>query len=271
MKTHQRAFTLVELLVVLGIIALLAALLFPVLAEARENARAKRCLTQIRQLAQSTLMYLSDWDDAYPLAAYISQHNRQPCLFTLYHELVPYIKNKEIVICPSDPDPMDVQAVFAQVMTLCPAMGFRQSSYMANWCLFEAGSLPPNAFHPPVQSAQLELPAETVMYYDAVMAGLPSLTPYIQGRHTERVNVAFTDGHAKSWKARQGYGQIMRGDGKQALRYCLLEISAYYQGGAHCESSLFGLARRDGQGRLCWRCPNRPRGSAWHIAGNCGD
>jgi prepilin-type N-terminal cleavage/methylation domain-containing protein len=46
-----RAFTLVELLVVLGILALLAALLFPVLAEARENARAKRCLSQVRQLA----------------------------------------------------------------------------------------------------------------------------------------------------------------------------------------------------------------------------
>ena len=83
-----RAFTLVELLVVLGILALLAALLFPVLAEARENARAKRCLSQVRQLAQSTLMYLSDWSDAYPLAAYVSQHNNQTCLFTLYHEAV---------------------------------------------------------------------------------------------------------------------------------------------------------------------------------------
>jgi prepilin-type N-terminal cleavage/methylation domain-containing protein len=73
-----RAFTLVELLVVLGILALLAALLFPVLAEARENARAKRCLSQVRQLAQSTLMYLSDWSDAYPLAAYVSQHITSP-------------------------------------------------------------------------------------------------------------------------------------------------------------------------------------------------
>ena len=266
-----RAFTLVELLVVLGILALLAALLFPVLAEARENARAKRCLTQIRQLAQSTLLYLTDWDETYPLAAYLSRHNQQPCLFTLYHELVPYIKDKEIVLCPSDPDPMDVEAVFAQVMTLCPAMGFRQSSYMANWCLFEVGSLVPGGFHPPVGAAQVELPSETVMYYDAVMAGLPNLTPYIQGRHTERVNVACTDGHAKSWKARRGYGQVMRGDGKVANQYCLLEVSAYYRGGASCESSLFGLASRDRHGQLCWRCPNRPRGSAWYIRGTCGD
>lgn len=266
----QRAFTLVELLVVLGIIALLAALLFPVLAEAREKGRASRCITQLRQLVQSTLAYLSDWQESYPLAAYISQHNNRPCLFTLYHELVPYIKDKEIVLCPSDPDPMDVEQVFAQVMTLCPAMGFRQSSYMGNWCLFEAGSLPPGAFHPPVLQAQIELPSETAMYYYAVMAGLPSLTPYIQGRHSERVNLAFSDGHAKSWATRKGYGEVTRGDGRRAARYCLLQVSAYYQGGQFCEASIFGLAGRDRQERLCWRCPNRPMGSPWYLSGNCG-
>lgn len=267
---RRRAFTLVELLVVLGIIALLAALLFPVLAEARERARTSRCLTQLRQLAQSTLAYLSDWQESYPLAAYVSQHNNQPCLFTLYHELVPYIKDKAIVLCSSDPDPMNVEQVFAQVMTLCPAMGFRQSSYMGNWCLFEAGSLPAGAFHPPVSQAQIELPSETAMYYDAVMAGLPSLTPYIQGRHSERVNLAFSDGHAKSWTTRKGYGEVTRGDGRRAARYCQLQVSAYYQGGQFCEASILGLAGQDRQGRLCWRCPNRPAGSPWYLSGNCG-
>lgn len=165
---------------------------------------------------------------------------------------------------------MDVAQVFAQVMTLCPAMGFWQSSYMGNWCLFEAGSLPPGAFHPPVLQAQVELPSETVMYYDAVMAGLPNLTPYIQGRHSERVNLAFSDGHARSWQTRQGYGEVVRGDGRRAARYCLLQLSAYYQGGPFCEATIFGLAGRDGQGRLCWRCPNRPRNSPWYISGNCG-
>ena len=266
-----RAFTLVELLVVLGILALLAALLFPVLAEARENARAKRCLSQVRQLAQSTLMYLSDWSDAYPLAAYVSQHDNQPCLFTLYHELVPYIRDKQIVICPSDPAPMDVARVFAQVMTLCPAMGFQQSSYMANWCLFEAGTLPGNAFHPPIHGAQLEFPSETVMYFDAVMTGLPTLTPFIQGRHSERMNVALGDGHAKSWKTRRGYGTITRGDGQRASQYCLVELSAYYRGGQACEDTLFGLAARNRQGRPCWRCPSRPRGSAWFMEGTCDE
>jgi len=267
----RRAFTLVELLVVLGILALLAALLFPVLAEARENARAKRCLSQVRQLAQSTLMYLSDWSDAYPLAAYVSQHDNQPCLFTLYHELVPYIRDKQIVICPSDPAPMDVARVFAQVMTLCPAMGFQQSSYMANWCLFEVGTLLGKVFHPPIHGAQVEFPSETVMYFDAVMGGLPSLIPFIQGRHHERMNVALGDGHAKSWKTRRSYGTIRRVDGRVSTRYCLIELTAYYRGDQRCVDRLFGLAGRNGQGHPCWRCPSRPRGSGWYLEGTCGE
>ncbi|MCS7208957.1 MAG: type II secretion system GspH family protein [Fimbriimonadales bacterium] len=266
----RRAFTLVELLMVLGILSLLAALLFPVLAEARERGRSTRCLAQLRQLAQSTFAYLSDWQDHYPLAAYISQHNNQPCAFTLYHALVPYVKNRQIVVCPSDSDPMDVERVASQIVTLCPAMGFRQSSYMANWCLFELGSLAP-VFHPPVAQAQVELPSETAVFFDAVMGGLPRLTPFIQGRHHERLNLAFADGHARSWQTRRGYGIVLRGDGRWAARYCLVQVSAYYQGGLFCESTLFGLAGRDAQGRLCWRCPNRPRNSPGAIPGNCGD
>jgi prepilin-type N-terminal cleavage/methylation domain-containing protein/prepilin-type processing-associated H-X9-DG protein len=56
-------FTLVELLVVMGVLAVLAGLLLPVLARVREQARQSTCLSQLRQIALAHLMYVQDWDE----------------------------------------------------------------------------------------------------------------------------------------------------------------------------------------------------------------
>ncbi len=63
---QKSAFTLVELLVVIGIIALLLAILLPVLSRARESSRRALCLSNINQLGRAVLLYAHDNKDVLP-------------------------------------------------------------------------------------------------------------------------------------------------------------------------------------------------------------
>jgi prepilin-type N-terminal cleavage/methylation domain-containing protein len=59
--TSRRGFTLIELLIVIAIIAILAAILFPVFAQAREKARQAACLTNCKQLGLALMLHAGDY------------------------------------------------------------------------------------------------------------------------------------------------------------------------------------------------------------------
>jgi len=88
------AFTLIELLVVIAIIAILAAMLLPVLGSAKEAGRRIACLNNMRQLSLAAQMYVDDNQGFYPPRSNI---NRWPNQF-----YANYGKNVKLLLCPTD-------------------------------------------------------------------------------------------------------------------------------------------------------------------------
>lgn len=66
MANRLKGFTLIELLVVIAIIAILAAILFPVLTAAKAAGRKAQCASNLKQIGLATQMYMSDTGGRYP-------------------------------------------------------------------------------------------------------------------------------------------------------------------------------------------------------------
>lgn len=125
---RSSAFTLVELLVVIGIIAVLIAILLPALSRAKQQANATACLSNMRQMGQALVMFANEHNGYLPKAWFNNRPNTttaQPDRSVLPSEyaasdswgyrypmygwdyvLLKYVKgSKAVYQCPSDSDP----------------------------------------------------------------------------------------------------------------------------------------------------------------------
>jgi prepilin-type N-terminal cleavage/methylation domain-containing protein len=98
----KRAFTLVELLIVIGVIAILLAITLPALARASARARCSQCISNLKQAGNALRMYADDYDDQFPMAYEDYPVELNPFLPSLRTSLAAYVKADSIWICPSD-------------------------------------------------------------------------------------------------------------------------------------------------------------------------
>jgi len=98
----KSGFTLIELLTVVAIIAVLAAILFPVFARARENARRASCQSNLKQIGLAAMQYSSDYDGCLPPAVMVKGPDPMAKSTETFVDLLqPYVKNVQVFVCPS--------------------------------------------------------------------------------------------------------------------------------------------------------------------------
>ena len=104
---RQRGFTLIEILIVVAIIAILAAIIFPAFSRARESGRAIACVSNLKQIGMALNMYAEDYDGFHPIAgADVSWDAVDPVTGNgpWMQQLQTYLKSKKVLRCPSDGD-----------------------------------------------------------------------------------------------------------------------------------------------------------------------
>ncbi len=111
-KSKRGRFTLIELLVVVAIIAILAALLLPVLSKAKYYANLTVCMNNLRQTNLGIASYTIDYDASYPYRYSFTAWDRKPTLVRRGSAddtklLLPYLGTLDILNDPLGPAPMD--------------------------------------------------------------------------------------------------------------------------------------------------------------------
>ena len=205
-------FTLIELLVVISIIAILAALLFPVFARAKQAAQKITCVSNLRQIGIAFGLYSQDYDEAFP-------NNGDPFLWMGRRwrwPLQPYLAmagQRD----PGDPGNPNLSVNYQPAILICPSDGTAPQDWDATSYGYSAAF-----YHTPEQIAVMttedlySLPSLACISQSTARVNYPShkavVAEWLSNHEHVSVgwwdwqgarNYLFVDGHAKYLQAQQ--------------------------------------------------------------------
>jgi prepilin-type N-terminal cleavage/methylation domain-containing protein/prepilin-type processing-associated H-X9-DG protein len=188
---RRTGFTLIELLVVIAVIVILAGILFPVFAQARDAAKRANCISNLRQIALAHQMYVQDNDDALP-SWYIYGVNG----YQIWPEyLSPYYRDNKILDEGLTTKSEKVDTSWLADYSLC-AWGPGGDNSLARPYWRWPGAPWDGARPRPMNMSEVRRPSETMQFADGSTGHYDSS---IRRRHRNNLlNGAFLDGHART-------------------------------------------------------------------------
>jgi prepilin-type N-terminal cleavage/methylation domain-containing protein/prepilin-type processing-associated H-X9-DG protein len=141
----HRGFTLVELLVVIGIIAVLVSMLLPALSRVREHANTTVCLSNLKQIGTAFSLYSTEFAGYIPPYGYRSLTNPPPTYIapTSYHTWFTIFVDRKYLTAPRQPDATSLMSSGESVFR-CPTMLDMEASLLVfgpyRGLLYQGGS-----------------------------------------------------------------------------------------------------------------------------------
>jgi prepilin-type N-terminal cleavage/methylation domain-containing protein len=208
----RRAFTLVELLVVIGIIALLVAILVPTLGKARQAAQRVACLGNLREVSNSIRLYALANRDHVPIGYRANQAKQFDSMiysgtskhFVIFGLL--YVANAmprpEVFFCPSENDP---RSMMSTSLNPWPPGVDPNTNVASGYACRSEIPLPDD----PATDPNYVMPRLAMFKNKAIFSDLTSVPARVDTRHRTGINALYGDGSA-NWVDRKQFNDDLK-------------------------------------------------------------